>query len=75
MVKRGLAVGLAAVLLWPALLFAQTSKAGVVTVLEGDGTQGTITVNGTNLPAGATGGVTGSLVVVQGSGTTVKIGP
>jgi YVTN family beta-propeller protein len=45
------------------------------TPLANLGTQGTIKVNGTNLPAGATGGVTGSLVVVQGSGTTVKIGP
>jgi hypothetical protein len=45
------------------------------TPLANLGNQGTITVNGANLPAGATGGVTGSLVVVQGSGTTVKIGP
>jgi hypothetical protein len=43
------------------------------------GTQGTIVINGVSLVPGATGGVTGSLVVIRngdvGTGGVVKIGP
>jgi hypothetical protein len=44
------------------------------TPLAGLNTAGTININGTALPTGATGGVTGSLIAIQGTGT-VKIGP
>jgi len=38
-------------------------------------TAGTININGTALAPGATGGVTGSLIGIQGTGGTVRIGP
>jgi hypothetical protein len=47
------------------------------TPLVGLNSLGTIKINGTTLPSGATSssGVTGSLIAIQGGGGTVKIGP
>jgi hypothetical protein len=45
------------------------------TPIVGLGSAGTININGTALAPRATGGVTGSLIGIQGTGGTVKIGP